>query len=215
MQFTAEQVWACAAAADRINQGYSKDGEGYWQGDASQYVTTKQPNKHLVKTLLREGDFSLLTEQDWEQGRLCRDHFKSYTLLAITGRLTDFQLQALKIAGRDTFTGRDLLEFAIVSCLPSVQRRDRERTDIKREIVGSTQLRGCEGDRVQGDITVMISEFSANYAKYRTTARMGDSIVSFWTDKNLARGQTLSIRAKIKRQNADGTTQLNYVKFSG
>lgn len=215
MEFTAELVWACAAAADRINEGYCKEGQGEWDQELGFYRELKAPNKHLVKTWLRENNFSSITDEDREQGQRYRDHFKSYTLLAMTGKINDFQLQALKIANRETFTGRDLLEFAIVSSLPSVARRDRERTDIKREIVSSTQLQGREGDRVQGTVTVMSSQFSANYFKYRITARLGDSIVSFWLGYELVKGRDYAIRGRIKRQNSDGSTQLNFVKVRG
>lgn len=215
MEFTAEQVWACAAAADRINEGYCKEGEGYWDGETSQYVTTKEPNKALVKNWLREQNFAALTEEDWSNGRAYREHFKGYTLLAMTGKLNDFQLQVMKISAKDTFSGRDMLDFAIVSCLPSVVRRDRERLDIKREVVSSTQLQGREGDRVQGTVTVMSSQFSANYFKYRITARLGDSIVSFWLGYELVKGRDYAIRGRIKRQNSDGSTQLNFVKVRG
>jgi hypothetical protein len=208
MNFTADQVWACAAAADRINGGYLKQDE--WMMNATPPYRSKVANKQLVKDWLRTNDFVEVTEADWETGRRFRDHFKSYTLLAIQGRLNDFQQTALKIAGKDQFTGRDLYDFAVISCLPDVARRDQKNTALKREIYASEPIQGSEGDQVTGDITVMRTRYSNEYNKFKIDARMGESFVDFWFSKELA--GDLRIKGKIKRQRNDKTTQLNYVK---
>jgi hypothetical protein len=138
MEFTADQVWAAAAAAHRINEGYLK--EDVWMHNATPPYLFKTANKQLVKKWLREQDFSEVTSQDIEAGQKIRGHFKGYTLQAIRGGLNDFQAQALRIATMDTFTGRNMLEFAIVSCLPSVAERDSVRNNIKKEIFATLKL---------------------------------------------------------------------------
>lgn len=209
MQFTADQVWACAAAAQRINEGYFK--EPVYADTLD--VIAKQANKVMVKDWLRTNSFGLITEADYAAGRSARDHFKGYTLLAIAGRLNDFQKIALKIAAKDEFTGRDMYDFAVISCLPSVAERDQARTEIKREIYTSEQLQAAVGDTVVGEITVINARFNADYAKHKITARMGESFVDFWFTKEL-KGE-LKIKGKVKTQRGDKTTQLNYVKLVG
>jgi vacuolar-type H+-ATPase subunit I/STV1 len=209
MEFTADQVWACAAAAHRINEGYFK--EEVWMHNATPPYRAKQANKALVKEWLRTNDFIEVTEADYAAGRRARDHFKSYTLLMIAGKLNEFQQTALKIATKDTFTGRDLYDFAVISCLPEVAERDQQRTDLKREIYQSEQLTGEVGDVVQGDITVVRSRYSKEYNKYRIDARMGESFVDFWFTKEL-KGE-LRIKGKVKNVRGNKTTQLNYVKI--
>lgn len=211
MQFTADQVWACAAAAQRINGGYCKMDE--WMNNATPPYRSKQANKALVKEWLRTGNFSEVTEEDYAAGRESRDHFKGYTLLAIAGRLNDFQTTAMKIAAKDTFTGRDMYEFAVISCLPSVALRDAAHTELKREIYESEPLPGAVGDAVVGDITVIRTRYSNEYGKYRIDARMGESIVDFWHAQELA-GE-LRIKGKIKQHRGNKATQLNYVKILG
>ena len=211
MEFTADQVWACAAAAHRINEGYFK--EDVWMHNATPPFRSKQANKLLVKEWLRTGNFSEITEADYAAGRTARDHFKGYTLLAIAGRLNDFQQQAMKIASKDTFTGRDMYDFAVVSCLPSVVQRDAAHTALKREIYESEPLPGAVGDVIVGDITVIRTRYSKEYNKYRIDARMGDSIVDFWHTKELS-GE-LRIKGKIKQHRGNKATQLNYVKITG
>lgn len=209
MQFTADQVWACAAAAQRINEGYFK--EPVYADTLD--VIAKQANKVMVKDWLRTNSFGLITEQDYAAGRSARDHFKSYTLLALTGKINEFQTTAMRLAAKEEFTGRDMYDFAVISCLPSVAQRDQARTEIKREIYTSEQLQAAVGDTVVGEITVINTRFNADYAKHKITARMGESFVDFWFTKELA-GE-LKIKGKVKTQRGDKTTQLNYVKLVG
>lgn len=209
MQFTADQVWACAAAAQRINGEYLKED----RRDHHTGLVVKTANKMLVKDWLRNNKFDSITEADYAAGRTARDHFKGYTLLMIAGKLNDFQQTAYKIAVKEEFTGRDLYDFAVISCLPSVAQRDQQRTELKRDIYASEQLIGAVGDMIQGDITVMQCRFNQNYNKYRITARMGESFIDFWFSKEL--GGELRIKGKIKNVRGDKTTQLNYVKITG
>ena len=207
--FTADQVWACAAAAQRINDGYFK--EPAFEPESNTLL--RKANKTMVKDWLRENNFLEVCEDDYAAGRQAREHFKSYMLLAMTGSLNDFQQTAYKIATKEEFTGRDLFDFAVISCLPSVAQRDQQRTDIKRELYSSEPLVGNEGDAIVGDITVLKSYYSQEYAKHKITARMGEAFVDFWFGKELA--GDLRIKGKIKRIRGDKTTQLNYVKISG
>ena len=210
MIFTADQVWGCAAAAQRINEGYFK--EDQWD-TAEAGVKIKTANKSLVKNWLARGDYSLVTAADITAGETARNHFKSYTFLAIAGRLNEFQETAMKLAAKEEFTGRDIYDFAVISCLPSVAVRDAANSELKREIYTSEQLQGAVGDSIVGDITVISARFNPDYNKHKITARLGESFVDFWFGKELE-GE-LRIKGKIKTQRGNKTTQLNYVKISG
>jgi hypothetical protein len=211
MEFTADQVWACAAAADRINGGYCKMDE--WNHNSPAAFLVKRANKALVKEWLATQNFVDVTEADYAAGREARDHFKGYTLMLIAGRLNEFQQTALRIAQKDSFTGRDMYDFAVISCLPDVARRDQQRTELKREIYASEQLHGAIGDQIVGDITVMRTRYSQEYNKFKIDARMGESFVDFWFSQEL-KGE-LRIKGKIKNVRGNKTTQLNYVKIVG
>ena len=210
MKFTADQVWGCAAAAQRINEGYFK--EDQWD-TAEAGVKIKTANKSLVKAWLRDEDYSLVTAADIAAGETARNHFKSYTFLAIAGRLNEFQSTAMQLAAKEEFTGRDIYDFAVISCLPSVAVRDAANSELKREIYTSEQLQGAVGDSVVGDITIISARFNPDYAKHKITARMGESFVDFWFSKELT-GE-LRVKGKIKVQRGNKTTQLNYVKIVG
>ena len=215
--FTADQVWGLAVAADRINEGYFK--EPVWtQPDndlTGPMVLVKDANKLLVKQWLRTNNFTAASEADIEKGREVRNYFNGFLLKQISGRINEFEQQALRIAQMDEFTGRNMLEFAIVSCLPSVMIRDQSRNELAREVRASTQLQGAVGDKIQGEIEIVKSYYSQEYNKFRITAKLVDSFVDFWYNTNIDAGSRVSIKAKIKSVRGDNTTQLNFVKRIG
>jgi hypothetical protein len=213
MQFTADQVWGLAVAADRINGGYVKEEEVVYENQCRKVI--KEANKVMVKTWLRTGAFSEATEADIEQGREYRKFFNGYTLKALMGGLSDFDRQALRIAQMDEFTGKNMLEFAIISCLPQSARREQERTELKRELFTSVQLEGNIGEVIRGDIEVVGCSFSSMDSKFKIKARMGEAFVDFWFGTPLDKGATRTVQAKIKAVRGDKTTALNYVKIRG
>jgi hypothetical protein len=206
MQFTADQVWGAAVAADRINGGYIK--EPVYSRNLD--VIEKEPNKVIVKGWLRENSFGAITEADYAAGREIRHYFNGLLLKELSGKINDFERQALKIAQKDEFTGRDMLDFAIISCLPAAMLRDQARKELDSDIRSSTQLTAAVGDKVQGEVEVIKSFYSKDYNKYRITAKLGDSFVDFWFGKDLK--GTVGIKGKVKAQRGNNTTQLNFVK---
>ena len=211
--FTADQVWGLAVRADVLNDGYCK--EAVYAATATHGIdygtVIKTPNKALVKQWLR--DNVQPTADEIAVGQEYRRYFNTFTMKVLTGKINDFEQTALKIAQKDEFTGRDMLDFAVVSCLPSVARRDQQRTDEKREIYQSEALPGAVGDDVVVDITVIRTRYNPEYAKHKIHARAGESFIDFWYKSDLQ--GDLRIKGKIKTQRGDKTTQLNYVKRVG
>lgn len=210
MQFTADQVWGCAVAADRINEGYFKEDQWMYHTSDDEAILVKQANKTMVKEWLRNGMFRLVTEADIVEGRRVRHYFNGLLLKELAGKINDFERQALKIAQMDEFAGNNMLEFAVVSCLPASMRREQDRKDLATSIRESTQLAGNEGDKVQGEVEVVKCAYSQMYNKYKVSAKLGDGFVQFWHNEKIE--GVVKIRARIKAQREDNTTQLNYVK---
>ena len=202
--FTADQVWGLAVRADTENNGYLKEPEYHTSLD----VIQKFPNKVLVKQWLTENIQP--NEEEIAKGQEYRKFFNTLTMKALMGGLSDFERQALRIAQMDEFKSNNLLEFALVSCLPATARREQARTELKREVFTSTQLSGTPGTKVAGELRVIACVYSQNYGRYRVTAQLNESFVDFWFNTELK--DTVKIRAKIKQQRSDNTTQLNYVK---
>jgi hypothetical protein len=206
--FTADHVWGLAVAADRMNGGYVKADIYAENLD----VVQKQANKTMVKGWLRNGQ-NPATAADVERGREVRNYFNGYLLKQISGKINDFEQTALRIAQMDEFTNRNMLEFSVVSCLPSVMLRDQSRKELKSAISSSVQLAGEVGDKIQGEIEVFKCDYQQMYDKFIIQARMGDSFVSFWFSSRI--DGAVTIRAKIKEQRGDNTTALNFVKIIG
>jgi hypothetical protein len=206
--FTADHVWGLAVAADRMNGGYYKADVYAENLD----VVQKQANKTMVKGWLRNNQ-NPATAADVERGREVRNYFNGYLLKQIAGKINDFESTALRIAQMDMFGNKNLLEFSVISCLPSVMLRDQQRKELKSAISSSTQLAGEVGDKITGEIEVFRCEYQQMYDKFIVQARMGDSYVSFWFSSRLEGAMT--IRAKIKDQRGDNTTALNFVKIIG
>lgn len=211
MSFTANHVWALAVAAQRINGEYVKEDQWHSEsGQESQLVKTA--NKKLVKQWLREGT-NPATLDDTLKGEEARSYFKTFLMRELSGKINEFERTALKIAQKEEFTSRDMYDFAVISCLPSVAVRDKQRLEIKREVYMSEPLKGNLGDEIVGSINVIKSSYSQNYNKWNIQARMGESFINFWFSKEL-RGE-LRVKGKIKTFRDDKTTQLNYVKIIG
>ena len=211
--FTADQVWGLAVAADRINGGYFKEDVYVMENECHKRVT--QANKLMLKEWLRDGMFTEATEADVERGREVRHFFNGFLLKELSGKINDFERQALKIAQMEEFTNKNLLEFAIVSCLPAAMLREQSRKELDSDIRSSTQLTGNVGDRIEGDIEIVKCYFSQEYSKFRITAKLVDSFVDFWYNTSMKTGDVVKIKAKIKSIRSNNTTQLNYVKKIG
>ena len=211
--FTADQVWGLAVAADRINGGYFKEDVYVMENQCQKRVT--QANKLMLKEWLRNGATTEATEADVERGREVRHFFNGFLLKELAGKINDFERQALKIAQMEEFTNKNLLEFAIVSCLPAAMLREQSRKELDSDIRSSTQLTGNVGDRIEGDIEIVKCYFSQEYSKFRITAKLVDSFVDFWYNTSMKTGDVVKIKAKIKSIRSNNTTQLNYVKKIG
>jgi len=210
--FTADQVWGLAVAADRVNGGYFKEPVWSTPEDGTLPKVVKDANKLMVKQWLRTNNFTAATAEDIAKGQEIRNYFNGFLLKQISGKINEFEQQALRIAQMDEFTPKNMLEFAIVSCLPSVMIRDQSKNELAREVRASTQLQGEVGDKIQGEIEIVKCYFSQEYNKYRITAKLVDSFVDFWYNSAMEAGDRISIKAKIKSVRGDNTTQLNFVK---
>jgi len=206
MNYSADQVWGLAVRADTINGGYCK--EDVW--DITGPIVEKTANKKLVKQWLIENHQP--TDLEVARGREIRHYFNGFLLKELSGMINDFERQALRLAQIDEFTGRNLFEFAVISCLPSVMVREESRKDLSQAVRNSTQLTGSVGDAIQGEIEVVRATYKTQYGRWVIIGRLVDSYVSFYYNNNMEQGSKVYIKGKIKSIEADNMTRLNYVK---
>lgn len=207
---TADLVWGTAVAAHRINLGYFKS--DVWNTE-TQTVETRS-NKSLVKLWLAGKEPNPVTENDIAEGREVRRHFTGYLLLQLSGKINDFQKTVLNLTQRDEFdAARDGYQLSVISCLPYVMLKDQANKQLMDQIRESDQLKGTDGERVEGEVEVIKSRYSVHYNKFHITVRMNNSFVDFWFGRELPVGNKYTIKGKIKNVRGDNTTQLNYVKI--
>lgn len=209
MNYSADQVWGLAVRADTVNEGYHK--EAVWGlSDSGESKVIKTANKGLVKQWLIENQQP--NEAEVAKGREIRHYFNGFLLKELSGMINDFERQALRLAQIDEFTGRNLFEFSVISCLPSVMVREESRKDLAQALRNSTQLTGSVGDAIQGEIEVVRATYKAQYNRWVIVGRLVDSYVSFYYNSGMEQGSKVYIKGKIKSIEADNMTRLHYVK---
>jgi hypothetical protein len=206
LNLTADQVWAAACAAYRVNGGYCKHAEVNDQGQI-----TRPTNRDLVKQYLAEP--GVVTADDLEQGRKCRqDLVNAATMSALKNRATEWTLLSAEMASLDVITTD--YEVSVITAMP----KSHSQT-LARETVDG-RLAYCESDpvgRINDVVTVAGEVLRSNYSAkwntfYVTVITDTNHQVFFAYREGLEPGQQINLRGRVKRH-ADRATQLSRVKL--
>jgi len=202
LNLAADDVWAAACQAQRLNQGYIK---------VSEDAPAGQTNRNLVTQYL--ADTSKITDEDREQGKLVRKFYQGFTFKILKGiRLSEFDNTAMLLANRDTIdTGFDV---AVITSLPSGYVRGIKRQTVDQRIAFATGgLIGSVGDKVSPSIEVLKSVFSQTWNTHYITGITSDDQVLFFAFKQqLEVGKMYDLYGTVKAHR-DNVTQLNRVKI--
>ena len=201
LNLNADDVWAAACMAQRLNQGYIK---------VSEDAPAGQTNRNLVTQYL--ADTSKITDEDREQGKLVRKFYQAYTFKILKGlKLSDFDNTAMLLANRETIdTGFDI---AVITSLPSGYVRGMKRQTVDQRIAfAKGGLIGRVGDKVSPSIEVLKSVFSQTWNTHYITGITSDDQVLFFAYKQeLEVGKMYDLYGTVKAHR-DNSTQLNRVK---
>ena len=206
LDLTADQVWAAACAAHRVNGGYFKQPEVTDQG-----TITRPTNRELVRQYLDQP--GAVTVYDVEQGRKCRqDLLKQTTMAVLKNQATEWTLLTAEMAALDAITTD--YQVSVITAMPKshVQNLTRESTD--------GRLAYCETEPVGTDnqlITVAGEVVRSNYSAkwntfYVTMITDSNHQVFFAYREGLEPGRQVKLRGRVKRH-ADRATQLSRVKL--
>lgn len=200
LNYTADQVWAAACAAYRVNGGYFKQAE-----------FTKPANRDLVRQYLAEP--GSVTADDVEQGRRCRQELvNAATMSALKNQASEWTLLTAQMADLDVITTD--YEVSVITAMPKSHAQN-----LTRETVDS-RLAYCETEpvgRVNDVVTVQGEVVRSNYSAkwntfYVTMITDTNHQVFFAYREGLESGQLIRIRGRVKRH-ADRATQLSRVKL--
>jgi hypothetical protein len=206
LDLTADQVWAAASAAYRVNGGYFKQPQVTDQG-----VITRPTNRELVRQYLAEP--SSVTADDLEQGRKCRrDLLKQATMAVLKNQATEWTLLTAEMAALDVINTD--YEVSVITAMPKShsQNLTRESTD-GRLAYCNTEPVGTDNQMVTVQGEVVRCNYSAKWNTfYVTMITDANHQIFFAYRETLEPGQLIKLRGRVKRH-ADRATQLSRVKI--
>jgi hypothetical protein len=206
LDLTADQVWAAASAAYRVNGGYFKQPQVTDQG-----VITRPTNRELVRQYLAEPDS--VTADDVEQGRRCRqDLVKAATMSALRNRATEWTLLSAEMASLDIITTD--YEISVITALPKSHSQTLARETVDGRLAYcNTEPLGTDNQMVTVQGEVVRSNYSVKWNTfYVTMITDTNHQVFFAYRESLESGQLINLRGRVKRH-ADRATQLSRVKL--
>jgi hypothetical protein len=206
LNYTADQVWAAACAAYRVNGGYLKHAEVTAEGKV-----VRPTNRELVRQYLAEP--GVVTADDLEQGRKCRqDLLKQATMSALRNRATEWDLLTAEMASLDPVTTD--YQLSVITALPKshAQNLTRETVDSRLAYCDSDPV-GRVDERVEITGEVVRSNYSNQYnTHYVTVITDANRQVFFAYCERIDPGVNIRICGRVKRH-ADRATQMSRVKI--
>jgi len=215
VEYSVDNVWAAAVAAQRVNGAYYKENVYNWDDATQQQILVKRRNRDVMMSYLQ--DPSQLTAEDIQQGQNVRNFIQSdITFRGLKGKLTDFDSSASRVAAvTGVFnTAKHKLELATVACLPASAERSRARQESSNRIsMAQGGYIGKPDDRVVANIEVLESSYSQKWNLYWIKGITDqDQPVFFSFKRGIDSGTRMSIQGNVKAHR-DNLTQLNRVKI--
>jgi hypothetical protein len=207
---TADQVWAFAATADRINDGqYVKEDQRSSDGQC----VIKEANKAMIRRWLREGYCGEDTEADWEQGRAARAwHRGNLLMTALKRPLSGFENTLNCAVGMDEFA-LEIHQLEIATIASQIRSYRTGLAHEQRMWGTDTTPLAPVGTKVECQVEVVKSVYSQNYNTNYIRAVTVDTrkVVMFTYREGWDVGTVLTIRGTVKAHRED-CTQLNRVR---
>lgn len=201
LNLNADDVWASACMAQRLNQGYIK---------VSEDAPAGQTNRNLVTKFL--ADTTQITDEDREQGKLVRKFYQGYTFKILKGiKLSEFDNTAMLLSNRDIIdTNYDV---AVITSLPSGYERGMKRQTVDQRIAfAKGGLIGRVSEKVSPTVEVLKSFYSQQWnTNYVTGITSDDQVLFFAFKQPLEVGKMYDLYGTVKAHR-DNVTQLNRVK---
>jgi len=208
--FSANDVWAAAAKAQRINGRYLN--KNHWD-NGKETIT----NRQLMLRYLEE-PHARLALRDKHDGAKVRQYFQGLVFKMISGEyMSEFDKSAGEVAQKERIdTTYDL---AVIASLPGVYAKAIVRDAQNRRIrsLNNNKTLGKIGERMDLTVEVLKSVYSQKWGVYYTTCVTPNEEVLYFASANInpKPGLSIKIRGTVKqhRVSDDGTqTQFNRVK---
>lgn len=209
--YNAMDVWSAAAAATRINNGYVKERETYYDWEKQTTIVNRESNKSIVLEMLKNN--SGWAQEDIDEGQLARAHWQGNMIKILSGTANPFETSAIAVSNKDTID--NFYDIAVLSSLVASYRRAKTVERIN-ELKGNSQFCGNIGEHFVAQGNVVSSHYSDNFGKYRNELITEEGNVFSWWGNKADVGSAIHIKGKVKahhnERNGSKVTQLNYVK---
>jgi hypothetical protein len=223
-EYPAHIVWACAAAADRVNGGYRKESQWSYDVDNPGRDMIEQPNNKTQvlrwlelwrNNLLRK---DTVTEQDVAQGQSAREFWQSQMLLLLDDKSNEYLRACVNAAHKETIA--DLLDVSVIASSITAAKREARKQALleKKQCLNSQHVCSI------GSTVIFDTEFEVIDSRYidKVGASAVECIVEgnlydWWSKTHVEPGVYRYLKGRVRDHNKDyGTgqpvTRLNYVK---
>lgn len=213
-RYSADTVWAAAAAAQRVNAGYYKESRYEWDQANNINRLVLSRNRDVMAEFLANPE--RLLPEDLAEGQRVRSFLQQdLTFRAVKGKLTEFDSAVSRCVAVDTEFDSHVhkYELAVVASLPASAERSRQRQDSDSRVAFARGgMIGKVGDKVLAQVEVLSAVYSQNYNCWFIKGITDqDQPVFFSYRERHDAGTWLSIQGTVKAHR-DNLTQLNRVK---
>lgn len=210
-EYSADQVWAAAAYADRVNGGeYLREPENILNPDGT-WQPGRQANKRVLAEALANPD--LVTDADRDTGREAWHWHQGRSMMdGLRGELRDFKKTLFEAVSQTAFLSTETMYMAVIASQIRAWRQGVVEEQA-RDDVASGYLAPV-GTKVQATVTVIRSVYSQNYGVFFVTAKTDSRHMVFFSYRDrLESGHQCGIIGTVKAHR-DDSTQLNRVRMA-
>lgn len=216
INFQADDVWAAACAAQRVNDSYIKVKIDEFSGIKSTTdetdVKTVKTNRELMMEFLSET--GKITEDDRKQGEVVRTYFKGFTFKILQGiKLNEFSNTAMTIANRDNIFS--MYDIAVIASLPQSHERSVKRDQQNRKLENASGFIGRIGEKLTLKMQVVKTVYSNNFNVFFISGVTEENNAVFFSYRNnIDIGTIIQVQGTVKshRKERNEFTQLNRTK---
>lgn len=216
INFQADDVWAAACAAQRVNDSYIKVKIDEFSGIKSTTdetdVKTVKTNRELMMEFL--SDTSKITEDDRKQGEVVRTYFKGFTFKILQGiKLNEFSNTAMIIANRDTIYS--MYDIAVIASLPQSHEHSVKRDQQNRKLDNASGFIGQIGEKLTLKMQVVKTVYSNTFNVFFISSVTEENNAVFFSYRNnIDIGTIIQVQGTVKshRKERNEFTQLNRAK---
>ena len=202
--YSAEDIWAAAVYAQRINKGYYKDDEFNADGEC-----VREANRTVAKNALA---LDKITKADRTKGTEVRKFISSRLMLnAITRKLNDFQKSLSRAVELEEFVvPQDRMLIGIVNSQIAQHERAMKEEQLTKDSVYGTY--GKMKERLDIELKPVSRFWLTDWGTFRYNAITKDGYkTSFYFRDKLEIGDAVKVCCTVTKHTND-TTTINRVK---